>query len=148
MSIENIKPEKIEGIYDIQALSPAFFSGAEILLVIILFTSLITYLIWRIFYSRKGVAKRQIKKLQTLYHKGEITEHDAVYRLCSHLQQGLKLKQLKTNTDLPEKLTTHSNKWREFKRNISNLRYKKNSEHELNFNTVLSDSLFWLKVWP
>lgn len=148
MSIEDIKLEKVEGIYDIQVVVPAIFSGIELLIGIIIFIILTSYLFWRVFYSRKGIAKRQIKKLQNLYHENEISEHDAIYQLCSHLQQGLKLKQLKTDTALPEKLTTHSNKWLEFKRNISNLRYKTNSEHELNLNTIFSDSLFWLKVWP
>jgi len=148
MSIEDIKLEKIEGIYDIQALSPALFSAAEILLATFLFISLITYIIWRVYYSRKGLAKRQIKKLQHLYDKNEISEHDAIYQFCSHLQQGLKLKQLKADTALPEKLTTHANKWLEFKRNISNLRYKTNSEHQLKLGTIFTDSFFWLKVWP
>jgi len=148
MSIEDIKLEKTEGIYDIQALSPVLFSGAEILLAILLFVSLITYLIWRIYYSRKGLARRQIKRLQNLYYKNDISEHDAIYQLCSHLQQGLNIKQLKSDTALPEKITIHKKKWLAFKRDISNLRYKKNSGHKLNLNTIFSDSLFWLRVWP
>jgi len=148
MNIENIKLEKIEGIYDIQALSPAIFSGVEVLLGTILIISLISYLLWRTYYSRKGLAKRQIRKLRKSYYKNEISEHDAIYQLCSHLQHGLKLKQLKTDTALPEKLTTYSKKWLEFKRNTSTLRYKTSSEHELKLDTIFTDSLFWLKVWP
>ena len=148
MSIEDIKLKKIDGIYDIQDLLPAVFSGLELLLGITILIILISYFFWRVFYSRKGTAKRKIIKLQHLYYKNKISEHDAVYQLCSHLQQGLKLKQLKTDTNLPETITTHAKKWLEFKKNISNLRYKKNSEHELNLNTIFSESLFWLRVWP
>ena len=148
MGIEEIKLEKVEGIYDIQTLSPAIFSGAEVLLGTVLITSLISYLVWRIYFSRKGIAKRQIKKLQNSYYKKEITEHDAIYQLCAFLQQGLKIKQLKTNTALPEKLMTHAKKWFEFKKNVSSLRYKTNSEHDLKLDTIFLDSFFWLKVWP
>lgn len=148
MNIENIKLEKIEGIYDIQVMLPAAFSGVELLLGTVIFMSLTAYLFWQVYYSRKGIAKREIKRLQNLYHKNEITEHDAIYQLCSHLQNGLKLKQLKIDTVLPEKLTTHSNKWLKFKQNISNLRYKTNSEQSLKLDPVFKDSLFWLKLWP
>ena len=148
MSIKDIKLEKVEGIYDIQVVVPSIFSGIELLLGTIIFIGLTSYLCWRLFYSRKGIAKRQIKKLQNLYLKNKITEHDAIYQLCSHLQQGLKLKQLKIDSDLPEKLTAHSNKWLRFTKNISTLRYKTNSENELKLDTIFMDSLFWLKVWP
>ena len=148
MNTEDMKLEKIEGIYDIQILSPALFSGAELLLASILFIGLIAYLLWRSYYSRKGIAKRKIRKLQKSYYENDISEHDAIYQLCSYLQQGLKLKQLKADTVLPEKLTIHSNKWLAFKKNVSTLRYKTNSQHTLKLETIFTDSFFWLKVWP
>ena len=148
MNSENIILEKVDGLYDIQPLIPPSFSAVEIFLIVLIFLIFTAYIIWRIFYSRKGRAKREIKKLQHLYQDKKINAHDTAYQLCLYLQDGLNLKQLKIDTAIPAKIINYKNKWSDFTQKISKLRYEKNDHDKSELDKVFIDSLFWLKVWP
>jgi hypothetical protein len=146
-----LTPLIIDGIYDIQPpISPAL-SGLEINLIILIFIlilSVLFYAVWNHYYSTKGRAKRNIKKLHVKYSTNKITPHDAVYQLSLFLRQGLKLNHIGKNTLLPKKLDASKSEWDIFKNNISNLRYKKNIKSYSDISTLFDNSLFWLKMWP
>ena len=141
----------IDGIYDIQPpISPAM-NSLEITLITLTFIiilSMLLYAVWNYYYSTKGRAKRNIKKLHSKYTKKLITPHDAVYQLSYFLKQGLKLNHIGKNTPLPKKLVTRKYEWIKFINNISNLRYKKNINSESEISTLFTNSLIWLKLWP
>lgn len=151
MDNEHITLKIIDGIYDIQSpVSPAL-SSLEIilsLLLFILFISVVTFYVWKMFFSSKGLAKRKIEKLHINYLKNEIKSHDAIFELCSILRQGLKLHYLGKNTHLPAKLHANKQKWADFTKNITTLRYKNNKNYQSDINTLFEDCLFWLKLWP
>jgi hypothetical protein len=155
MKTTDITPEKIEGIYDIFSLTPPPFSTIEIFLMLlaaILFLSLVSVFFWNLFYSRKGVALREVKKLHILYTAKKINAHDAVYQLCFLLQQGLNLKQIHSNTPIPEKIEPKKASWDKFTQHLAALRYNRKSaadtESEAAVETVFKDSLVWLRLWP
>ena len=141
----------IEGIYDIQALNePALslFETALCSISLITFISIISYVIWINLYSKKAIAKREIKILQSKYLQNKINEHDAIYQLCLITKQGLKLKNLNNDVFLPLKLTSKNKQWKNFITNITNKRYQNQRKSTVEMHKLFSDSLFWLKVWP
>ena len=146
-----LTPLIIDGIYDIQPpISPAL-SGLEITLITLIFILILSalfYAVWNHYYSTKGRAKRNIKKLNEKYLTNKIDAHDAVYQLSFFLRQGLKLNHIGKNTRLPKKMSASKSEWNTFKNNISNLRYKKNIKSHSDINRLFDNSLFWLKLWP
>ena len=150
MKAENITLEKIEGIYDIQPLTPPPFSGVELFLIMLALTTLVIvlgYFVWHRVYSRKASAQRNIKKLQRSYQGKKISSHDAVYQLCSQLKHGLNLKQINAENSLTKSLQAHSENWHLFTKNMNALRYSNNKKTEAEIEAAFDDSLFWLKMW-
>ena len=150
MTQESITLQKTDGIYDIQPLIEPALSLLEttlLSLVLISLTGLIIFLTWKVLYSKKSIAKRKIKELCHKYAENKINNHDAIYKLCLIIKQGLKLKKLNKDTILPDKLTSKKQQWQAFIKDISILRYKNNTESDIDINKLFSDSLFWLKVW-
>lgn len=151
MNREIITLKKIDGIYDIQPPISASMNNLEIFLItlmIILIISALLYAIWNHYYSTKGQAKRNIKKLRIKFISNKIDPHDAAYQLSFYLRKGLKLNHIGTNTHLPEKLSTNECEWKAFNTNISDLRYSKNIQTRADINTLFENSLLWLKLWP
>lgn len=150
MIVENMTLEKIEGIYDIQALTPQPLSTAEHILIILSFTTcilLLAYFFWKYVYSRKGTARRNIKKLFKSYQANNITPHDAVYQLCSHLKHGLNLKQISIDNTLTTNLKIRRNEWHLFIEKLNTLRYNNINKTEQEIKNAFNESLFWLKLW-
>lgn len=151
MNQETITLQKIDGIYDIQPLIEPALSLLEttlISLLLLLLISLTLYFAWKALYSKKSIAKHKIKALHNKYLENKINSHDAIYQLCLITKQGLKLKKLNKDTLLPDKLTSKKQQWQSFIKDISILRYKNNTETDIDINKLFSDCLFWLKVWP
>ena len=141
----------IEGIYDIQPPAVPALSLLETSLLVLLFSSLliiIFYIFWKNLFSKKTIAKRNLKKLQYKYHNNDISQHDAVYQLCQITKNGLKLKNINKEACLPKKLLLRQKQWHQFIDHISDLRYKENNEKNVNIDKLFMDVLFWLKVWP
>lgn len=151
MSQETITLQKIDGIYDIQPpIEPALslLETSLLSLLLITFVSLILYLTWKVLYSKKSVAKREINNLRNKYSEKKINNHDAIYQLCLITKQGLTLTNLNKDSLLPNELTSKKQEWQEFIKDISILRYKNNAASYVDINKIFSDSLFWLKIWP
>ena len=141
----------IDGIYDIQPLIKPALSLLEITLLsllLVLLISLALYSTWKVLYSKKSIAKRNIIALRKKYAENRISSHDAIYQLCFITKQGLKLKNLNNDTPLPNKLISKNQQWQNFINDISFLRYKNITKSHNDINKIFSDSLFWLKVWP
>lgn len=160
MKSENITLEKIEGIYDIYSLTPPPLSAAEQFLILVAFTAsiiLLAYYFWKQVYSRKGIAQRNIKKLLKLYQTKNITPHDTVYQLCSHLKHGLNIKQISIENTLTTNLQCHldkyhldqchMDKWHLFIEKLNTLRYNKINNTKQEIESAFNESLFWLKLW-
>lgn len=142
---------KIDGIYDIQPpISPGFSTLELSLLTFIAAVTLcaLLYVIWIHFYSTKGRAKRNIKKLHVKYLENKINDHDTAYKLIFFLQQGLKLNHIGNRTVLPKSLSAKEKQWQSFICDISILRYKKNINSRPDINALFTNSLLWLKLWP
>ena len=151
MSQETITLQKIDGIYDIQPpIEPALslLETSLLSLLLISFVSLILYLTWKVLYSKKSVAKREIYNLRNKYSEKKINNHDAIYQLCLITKQGLTLTNLNKDSLLPNELTSKKQEWQDFIKDISILRYKNNEASHIAINKIFSDSLFWLKIWP
>lgn len=143
--------EIIDGIYDIQPLAEPAFSFLETTLLSLLFlslASLILYILWKNFYSKRAIAKREVKQLHKKYRKNKANSHDTIYQLCVIIKQGLKLKNLNNEVFLPKKLTAKSKQWEAFIEEISFLRYQNSEKKQIELEKLFSESLFWLKVWP
>jgi len=151
MKQEPITLQIIDGIYDIQPpIEPALslLETALLSLLLISLVSLILYFTWKALYSKKSIAKRKIINLRNKYSENKINNHDAIYQLCLITKQGLTLKKLNKDTLLPYELTSKKQEWQKFIKDISILRYKNNTASNIDINKIISDSLFWLKVWP
>lgn len=151
MKNNHIILEKSDGIYDINPLSVPDLSGVEMFLILSLsavFLTGIIYFIWYLFFSDKSKTKRQIKQLNITYNENKINTHDAIFKLCFLLQQGLKITHIGSAIDLPEKLHSHNQEWHHFAEKLSVLRYSNNEEHIKEINELFSKSLFWLRLWP
>lgn len=149
MNKKNIILQKIDGIYDIQPPTEPAINLLEkslLSLLLILAISLSIYFTWKIIYSNKAIAKRKIKELYKHYTK--TNSHDTAYQLILATKQGLKLNRLNKDTPLPDKLSPKKQQWQTFIRDISSLRYKKNTPSNIDINKLYLDCLFWLKVWP
>lgn len=143
--------QKIDGIYDIQPLIEPAYSSLEITvlsILILLFTITSLYIALKYFFSKKAISKRRIIKLQKQYLKNAISIHDAVYALCHHLNAGLNVKHIDTNTSLPNKISIHYKEWQLFTRKISDLRYKNINSSSIDINELFKESFMWLKKWP
>lgn len=141
----------IDGIYDIQPLTePALslFETAVFSISLITFISFISYIAWKKLYSKKTIAKRNIKLLQSKYQKNKINKHDAIYQLCLITKQGLKLKNLNSDVFLPPKIASKNKQWRHYIKNVTNMRYQNQTKSTVDMHKLFSDSLFWLKIWP
>lgn len=141
----------IDGIYDIQPPAVPSFSLIEITVLILLISFLlfvICYFVWKIFFSKKAVAKREVKKVHTKYQTRDLSYHNAVYQLSEITKQGLNLKNINKESCLPVKLQPEKKQWLRFVENISGLRYKNNDEKNTNIDELSKDILYWLKVWP
>lgn len=151
MSIAKTTIEKIDGIYDIHPpLSPGMSSLEIILLTsgIVICLILLTYFIWRRYFSVKSKIKRKIIQLETLYSERKINHHDAVYQLCSLLQQALKINHIGVNIPLPGKIKSYEHDWNDFAEEVSLIRYSDFEKNDLDINSIFDKSLYWLKVWP
>lgn len=151
MSTTTISLPIIEGIYDIQPLAEPALSFFETALIVVGLLSVIClsiFLIWKYFFSTKAVSKRRLIKLRVNYSENNLTPHDAVYLLCQIMTQGLKLNHIGEDTLLPEKLSSKKEKWLLFIKEISVLRYAKTNSKKYNINSLINESLYWLKRWP
>ena len=141
----------IDGIYDIQPLAIPAISLFETTLLSLLTISLIAfvaYFSWKLFFSKRSIATREMKKLHNQFLNKKISDHDAVYRLCMLTKEGLKLKHLNNNVQLPYKLSSKLQQWHVYLDSISMLRYQNETKINIDINKLINDSLFWLKVWP
>lgn len=149
MNKESIQLEKLDGIFDIQPPLAPELSSLEIsliLITIIITLSVVLYFAWHLFYSNKGQNKRNIKKLEKKYNDNSISEHEAVYQLCTYLKNGLKLNHIGIQTKLPANKNLNSEQWESFTNTLSDIRYNNNSKP--NLNQIFKESLHWLRVWP
>lgn len=105
------------------------------------------YFIWKLFYSNKAIAKRKIIKLKKNHLEQKITAHIAIYQLCKIITQGLNLNSIRENTPISNKLLHEKEKWLEFAKKLSLLRYSKDAIKDDNLNAIFKQSLYWLKIW-
>lgn len=149
MKNNSINLELIDGIYDIRpplTPEPGFFESIAILMVIALIIVLTLYFLWKIFLSRKGIAKRKIARLLQDYKFKDINSRDATYQLCHLLQHGLSVNQISRETKLPEKLISEKDKWIIFTDKLTEIRYK-NEYQSHDINSLIVESMSWLKAW-
>ena len=151
MNSYNITIPKIDGIYDIQppvepALNLIEISLLSLLLVLLIIFSL--YLTWKLFFSKKAIAKRKLKKLYIHYNTNNITQHDVIYQLCHITKQGLGLNKLNQDITPPIKISYKNQEWQTFIKEVSILRYSKYTPSKADINKLYLDCLFWLKAWP
>ena len=150
MSKEKFTLQIIEGIYDIQPpVAPPLSSLESTLIILMSLASIIylSYFFWRISYSKKAIAKREIKELQKNFNEQKM-HGDIAYQLSNLIKKGLSLKNINKKSALPAKLAHKEQLWQAYVTNISTLRYTKTSEQNAEINKLFNDSLFWLKVWP
>lgn len=142
---------KIDGIYDIQPPLSAAFSPLETSLVIIAGTltfCVALYALWNNYFSTKAQAKHNIKKLHIDFLKNKINSHDAAYQLIFFLQQGIQVNHIGNSTPFPKTLYAKKAEWNVFINDISTLRYKKTINPGPDINTLITNSLQWIKLWP
>ena len=150
MGTSTISLPIIEGIYDIQPLAePAlsFFETALIVTGLLSVICLSIFLIWKYFFSNKAISKHRLVKLRLNFSENNLSPHDTVYLLCQIMTQGLKLNHLGEDTLLPDKLSSKKEKWSLFIKEISVLRYAKSNSKKNNINSLINESLYWLKRW-
>ena len=142
--------QKIDGTYDIQAIiTPAssVFEIATLAILFFIFFASTFYFTWFYLYSKKAISKRKIKALQTQYTSKEINSHDTIYNLCNILRRGLQLKNLNNETPLPKIINADKKRWACFMSDLSDIRYKNDTNPSKNIPLLFEESLFWLKAW-
>lgn len=147
-------PDITEGIYDIYPPAVPDLSFIDISLIILstlIFIAALSYIVWLKFFSVRAINQRRIRQLQRQFLQQAITPHDAIYQLCDCLKKGLALKQIDQTTTIPPEIIADKKHWDNFNNEITQLRYK-NKNHVNNsrerLNTLFSDALYWLKIWP
>ena len=141
---------KIDGIYDVYPLAYPALSNLEsgvLIFILAILISTIGFLLWFYFYSPKNIIKRQIKQLHTSYINNNINNHETIYQACGLLRQAFKINHIGEQTVLPNKIKQHKNRWQEFSKQVSVLRYQKHKENVSDLNNFFEECLFWLKVW-
>ncbi len=140
----------IEGIYDIQPLpepAPGLFESSLIITTITIILVAVVFLIWKHYFSLKFISKRRITQLYLNYSSNNLSAHDTIYLLSKILRQGLDIKSISEKTILPEKLLSEKEKWCNFSKNFSILRYAKKEHTEQDIKNIINQSQFWLKHW-
>ena len=151
MNNESTKIQIIDGIFDIEPIMQPALSHLELTILylfILLCISIPFYYIWKFFYSRKGFAKREIKRLSIILLQKKISHHDVIYQACSALQNGLNLKKIDNHTLLPDKLIILKPEWENFKKKLSHYRYSNEDVLSSEITTLLNDCDYWLNKWP
>ena len=149
-------PTVLEGILDIEppampilyALEYNAFSIIFVSLIIIALLLITTYLLWRRYFSVRGIARRRLARLQHYFKKQQLEHHDTAFELSNILREGLNLKQLSNRTALPEKLHSHNDRWRTFLDRLSIARYSPKGYEPKQVALLFEDAEFWLSCWP
>ena len=148
MNSKDVLPQKIDGIYSIQLIPPPLLNTQEIVLIIILITLLIiilSYLAWRLFFSRKMIAKRKLYTLTKNYKNNKIDLHHTIYNLCNIIQERYGILQLNKDTPNPSSyVSDEKNDWSKYVLYLSRIRYEKNIIMQCDINRLFKDSFFWL----
>ena len=138
----------MDGIYDIHSIPSPPLSTLELTvlsLLLVFLVAIIIYIINLFVFSQKAKAKRQIRLLNKKFNNNEIKSHDAVYKLCNLLSNGLDKNKIGLNTSIPEKVSKDTQRWNKFTIALSNSRYNNNTINSHDLESLFQESLYWLK---
>ena len=130
-----------------------FFAGLTLLIIM----TVLIILSIRNYISPRSKARRHIQRLEKTinssnperYRKNNAIDVKKIsYQLARIFATGVDLNGVTASSVLPVELNPHLERWKNFTRDLSLLRYDQQYTRQVSLDKLFLDSLFFLRNWP
>ena len=128
------------------------------LIVVFILLSILSWLSLRRYNSYRSQAKRRLYQLRkrvekkrainTNIEKLSVDNRQTAFRLARIFSVGIGINGVTSTTALPAQLHQYHERWQRFTTDLSTARYASQDMQQPKIDSLLSETLFWLKHWP